>query len=152
MKDHIMTNRRIILTGITTAAAALLSGCGTVLYPDRTYQENRGGLDPAIVILDGIGLFFFIIPGLVAFAVDFTTGAIYFPAGHEPGDRERTIFDPHNSDVKLDQREIERIVALKTGKRINLATDDVRVMELQQLDQFWLAYAKLSDRPMLAVR
>jgi len=147
-----MNNRRRILAALAIGTGSLLSGCGTILYPDRSYQKNRGGLDPAIVILDGIGLFFFIIPGLVAFAVDFSTGAIYFPADHETGDRERTIFDPHNSEVKLDQREIERIVALKTGKRINLSSDDVRVMELQHIDQFWLAYTKLSDRPMLAVR
>jgi len=152
MKEHILTNRRIMLTGLATAATALLSGCGTVLYPDRSYQKERGDLDPAIVILDGIGLFFFIIPGLVAFAVDFTTGAIYFPADHEPGDRERTLFDQHQTEAKLDKRAIEKVVAAKTGKRINLANDDVRVMELQHIDQFWLAYAKLSDRPMLAIR
>jgi len=152
MIDHTMTNRRIMLTGIATAATALFSGCGTILYPDRSYQKDRGDLDPAIIILDGIGLFFFIIPGIVAFAVDFTTGAIYFPADHEPGDRERTIFDQQTTKAKLDQREIETIVAAKTGKRINLANDDVRVMELKHIDQFWLAYARLSDRPMIASR
>ena len=147
-----MTNRRTVLASIATATTALLSGCGTILYPDRAYQKQRGQMDPSVVILDGIGLFFFIVPGLVAFAVDFTTGAIYFPADHEPGDRERTIFDEHKTEAKLDQREIERLVAEKTGKRVHLDTDDVRVMELQNLDQFWMAYATLSDRPMLATR
>lgn len=147
-----MTNRRTMITTLTTGAIALLSGCGTILYPDRSYQKKRGSLDPAIVILDGIGLFFFIVPGLVAFAVDFTTGAIYFPAEHEPGDKERTIFDPYKSETKLDQREIERVVALKTGKQVNLLRDDVRVMELQSLDQFWLAYTQLSAPRMLAAR
>ncbi len=147
-----MQNRRTIIAGLTAGATALLSGCGTILYPDRAYQKKRGRLDPAIVILDGIGLFFFVIPGLVAFAVDFTTGAIYFPADYEPGDRERTIFDPYNAEAKLDQNEIERVVALKTGKQIDLKNDPVRVMELQNLDQFWMAYNKLSDSPMLATR
>jgi len=147
-----MTNRRFMLTGIATAATALLSGCGTILYPDRPYQKQRGELDPSVVILDAIGLFFFIVPGLVAFAVDFTTGAIYFPADHEPGDRERTLFDRQESEAKLDQREIERIVAKSTGKRVNLDNNDVRVMELQNIDQFWMAYAALSGRNMLATR
>lgn len=147
-----MTTRRMMMAALAAGTTALLSGCGTILYPDRAYQKKRGQLDPAIAILDGIGLFFFIIPGLVAFAVDFTTGAIYFPADHEPGDRERTIFDQYDApaSAKLDEREIERIVALKTGKHIDLQHDDVRVMELDNLDQFWLAYDQLTDRPSLA--
>lgn len=55
------------------------AGCGTLLYPERQGQDKGDKLDPAVLILDGIGLFFFIIPGLVAFAVDFNTGAIYLP-------------------------------------------------------------------------
>lgn len=145
-----MTDRRTMMATLAAGATALLSGCGTILYPDRTYQKKRGQLDPAVAILDGIGLFFFIVPGLVAFAVDFTTGAIYFPAGHEPGDRERTILDPYNSETKLDQPEIERIVKLKTGKDIDLMADNVRVAKLENLDQFWLAYDQLSNPNMLA--
>ena len=147
-----MTNRRTMMTTLTAGATALLSGCGTIIYPDRAYQKKRGGLDPAIVILDGIGLFFFIIPGLVAFAVDFSTGAIYFPSGHEPGDRERTIFDPYDAEVKLDQKEIERAVKLKTGKDVVLTADNVQVAELENLGQFWLAYNQLSQPQMLAAR
>lgn len=62
-----------------TALVATLNattGCGIILHPER--QGQRGGqLDPAIVILDGIGLFFFLVPGVIAFAVDFTQGTIY---------------------------------------------------------------------------
>ncbi len=147
-----MNNRRHFLEALALGTGSLLAGCGTILYPDRAYQKERGAIDPAIAIMDGIGLFFFIIPGLVAYAVDFTTGAIYFPLDHEPGDRERTLFDEHKSEVKLDQKEIERIVAEVSGKRINLAIDDVRVMELQSLDDFWPAYRQLSERPLLAMR
>jgi hypothetical protein len=57
-----------------------LIGCGTLIYPERRGQKS-GPIDPGIAILDGIGLLVFIIPGLVAFAVDFTTGAIYLPGG-----------------------------------------------------------------------
>jgi len=55
-----------------------LAGCGTILYPERKGQED-GRIDPGIAVLDGLGLLFFIIPGVIAFAVDFTTGAIYLP-------------------------------------------------------------------------
>ena len=139
-----MNNRRRFLNIITLGSGSLLAGCGTILYPDRAYQKERGQLDPAVIIMDGIGLFFFIIPGLVAFAVDFTTGAIYFPADHEPGDRERTIFDEHKSEVRLDHREIERVVLLKTGKSIDLSSRDVRVVALNSLDEFGSAFSGLS--------
>ena len=142
-----MTTRRTLLSILACGTTAILSGCGTVLYPDRAYQKRRGNLDPAVVILDGIGLFFFIIPGLVAFAVDFTTGAIYFPDNHTPGDRERTIFDQYNTEVRLDRGQIERIVAMKTGKRINLNDDRMRVAELRGIDQFWPTYHQLSSQP-----
>lgn len=139
-----MNKRRHFLAGLAFGTSSLLTGCGTILYPDRAYQKERGQLDPAMVIMDGIGLFFFIVPGLIAFAVDFTTGAIYFPADHEPGDRERTIFDQHDADAKLDRREIERVVSMKAGKAINLQRDDVKVAELNSLNEFWTAYTELS--------
>ncbi len=57
-----------------------LLGCGTILYPERRGQP-AGRYDTDVVILDAIGLLFFIVPGVVAFGVDFSTGAIYLPKG-----------------------------------------------------------------------
>jgi hypothetical protein len=147
-----MTKRRIMMAGLAAGAASLLSSCGTIIYPDRANQKERGDLDALILGLDAVGLLFFLIPGIIAFAVDFGTGAIYFPEDHEKGDREHTNFDKMDSEVRLDKQEIEKIVAVKTGKHINLETNDVRVMELQGLDQFWRTYTQLSNRPMLAAR
>lgn len=138
-----MISRRTVMAGLAAGAASLLTSCGTLIYPDRAYQKKRGAIDPSIVILDGIGLFFFIIPGLVAFAVDFTTGAIYFPADHEPGEPERMLFDQYKSDAKLDQQEIERVVAARTGQTIDLARNQVEVVQLGSLGEFWTAYAGL---------
>ena len=36
-------------------------------------------LDPSIVVLDGLGLLIFLVPGIAAIIVDFSTGAIYLP-------------------------------------------------------------------------
>ena len=55
-----------------------LTGCGTLLYPERRGQMS-GRLDAGVVILDALGLLFFIIPGIIAFAVDFGNGTIYLP-------------------------------------------------------------------------
>ena len=67
-------------SALLTALLGFQLGCGTLLYPERRGQ-TQGRLDADVVILDGIGLLFFILPGLFAFAVDFITGAIYLPAG-----------------------------------------------------------------------
>ena len=57
-----------------------ISACGYFMYPERVGQ-TKGQIDPAIVILDALGLFVGVIPGVVAFAVDVTTGTIYLPPG-----------------------------------------------------------------------
>ncbi|MCA0893818.1 hypothetical protein [Microbulbifer agarilyticus] len=57
-----------------------LTACGYFLYPERKGQSG-GRVDPVVVILDGAALLFGILPGIVAFAVDFTNGTIYLPSG-----------------------------------------------------------------------
>ncbi len=56
----------------------MVSACGTLLYPERRGQD-KGPLDAKVVIMNGIGVLLFVVPGLVAFIVDFATGAIYLP-------------------------------------------------------------------------
>jgi len=77
-----MNKKRFIIKCISTVVliAVILQafGCGTLIYPERRGQ-TKGDLDPAVVILDGIGILFFIVPVVVAFARDYTTGAIYLP-------------------------------------------------------------------------
>ncbi len=77
-----------------------LAACGTIIYPERRGQTS-GQIDPAIAILDAIGLVFFIIPGLLAFAIDFATGAIYLPAGRNASERVDELRDRLNSRVEL---------------------------------------------------
>jgi hypothetical protein len=147
-----MVPRRVFTAGFAAACTAMLTACGTIIYPDRVNQTNRKNLDPAVIILDGIGLFFFLIPGLVAFAVDFATGAIYLPEDQET--KERTIFDDLGSNARaekrLQQQDIELIVGRHVGQTIDLGTPGVRVMRIEALDQFWLAHAKCSQNTLLS--
>jgi hypothetical protein len=80
-------------------------GCGTILYPERRGQP-AGNIDAGVVVLNAVGLLFFFVPGVVAFAVDFATGAIYLPKGQ---DRSK-ILDfqgpQRSSELELD---LERI-------------------------------------------
>lgn len=59
-----------------------LAGCGTLIYPERKGQRG-GRIDLGIVVLDGISLLFFVIPSIIAFAVDFYNGTIYLPGTAE---------------------------------------------------------------------
>jgi hypothetical protein len=58
-----------------------LAGCGTIMYPERRHQPRSHQIDWKVAALDGLGLLLFFIPGVIAFVVDFYTGAIYLPAG-----------------------------------------------------------------------
>ncbi|WOX05343.1 hypothetical protein [Microbulbifer pacificus] len=79
-----------------------LTACGYFLYPERKGQSG-GRVDPVVVILDGVGLLFGILPGVVAFAVDITNGTIYLPAGGSSAiDRHLTANEPEAKDV-IDQ-------------------------------------------------
>lgn len=106
------------------AAALILtqvSGCGLILYPERDGQPKGGRIDPAVAILDGIGLLFFLIPGLVAFAVDFATGTIYLP----PDDRAEGGWRPVHVAGELTPAAIQQVVRDETGAEVSL--DDARL-------------------------
>lgn len=110
-------------------AAALISqsfGCGTILHPERKGQVN-GRIDAGIAVLDGIGLLFFILPGVVAFAVDFTNGTIYLPGGKKGAALERLRFDPRG-DAKA---AVERLLRARTGRTIRLDQRGMRVRRLE---------------------
>lgn len=92
-----------------------LASCGTILYPERRNQK-LGRIDVGVVLLDGFWLFAGLIPGIIAFAVDFSTGAIYLPAKSARGldyDHIRTVrFDPKNTT----QAQLEEIIRQETSR------------------------------------
>ncbi|BFM13168.1 hypothetical protein R50072_33210 [Simiduia litorea] len=95
---------------IALALAINLTACGYFLYPERVGQ-NSGEVDPTVVILDAAGLLFGILPGVVAFAVDITTGAIYLPPGGTSAVEKHTKklsqldLEPSDKNVSSEQRE-----------------------------------------------
>ncbi|MDP5209092.1 hypothetical protein [Microbulbifer sp. 2205BS26-8] len=88
--------RRSIALSCVLVMAINVSACGYFLYPERKGQTG-GRVDPAVVILDGAALLFGILPGVVAFAVDFTNGTIYLPPGSP------SVIDRHTSAVDTDR-------------------------------------------------
>lgn len=77
--------RRLTLLILAALLVWPSSSCGTVIFQHRHGQEG-GRLDPNVVLLDGVALLFFVLPGLLAFAVDFTSGSIYLPEDVEKGE------------------------------------------------------------------
>jgi hypothetical protein len=59
--------------------------CGTIAFQQRENQGNTGRVDPNVVIMDSFWLLFFIAPGVVAFAIDYATDAIFLPASVAQG-------------------------------------------------------------------
>ncbi len=78
--------QRIVGLFLAALLTAPFSSCGTLMFHERQDAPHSGKLDPNVLILDGFGLLLFVIPGLVAFGLDFHTGAIYLPPGVEEGE------------------------------------------------------------------
>lgn len=62
-----------------TPVALFSTGCGSLMHSERVGQPHSHQIDWKIAALNGLGMLFFFVPGVVAFAVDFYTGAIYLP-------------------------------------------------------------------------
>ena len=122
-----------------------LTACGYILYPERRGQPPRGRVDPAIAVLDALGLLLFIVPGVIAFVVDITNGTLYFPSGRRHSSSSNAI--EHMTVIRinpgeLNQNLIEEIVKNHTGVSIRL---DQKNMEIYQLDRSENVEAKLID-------
>lgn len=110
-----------------------VASCGTIIYPERRGQA-AGKVDVGIAVLDGLGLLLFIIPGVIAFAVDFSTGAIYLPPGSS-----KLALNPSNlknahvlkTDPKgLTRSKIEAIVGQNVKQKIDLAAPGTKVAKI----------------------
>lgn len=121
----------------------LSSGCGVLLYPERQGQTD-GKIDPVVALLDGVGLLLYVIPGLVAFAIDFHQGTIYLPNGGL-SDAEDVDLDSArqvNIDGPINKESVEHAIREATGKQIDLNARNVQVINLnKKQSSFQLARA-----------
>lgn len=118
-----------------------LAACGTLFYPDRRGQIE-GKIDPAIAVANAVGLLFYVIPGLIAFAIDFTTGAIYLPEGTYSIAPER-LQDAVDSDGQIDNYKLKAIIEEQTGRQLPLLHPHLRQQHgsLEQLASLGLRNA-----------
>lgn len=120
--------KNIIKLALGIALVAHFTACGTIMHPDREGQRE-GRLDAGVALLDAIGLLFFIIPGIVAFAVDFSEGTIYLP----PRGQDK-VSSTGLREIKFDPRLPGRI-GIEKALGISLAGKDVKVCRLHSYDE-----------------
>jgi copper chaperone CopZ len=119
-----------------------LAGCGTILYPERKGQRD-GRIDVGVAVLDGIGLLFFIIPGVIAYAVDFSNGTIYLPGTHHGSldlkNLKQVKFDPRHCT----NESIEKIIKEETGYAVKLNQDNMNISRLKSIDEMMVRFAEV---------
>ena len=119
-----------------------LAGCGTLMYPERRGQRG-GRLDVGVTVLDAVGLLFFIIPGVIAFCVDFSNGTIYLPEHRimtslNIKDFRQVKFDPNHTSIAS----IERIIKDETGREVKLDQANVKIAKLRSFNDMLVQFAK----------
>ncbi len=99
------------------------TACGTLMYPERRGQE-KGDLDGQVVIGNALFLLLGVVPGVVAFAVDYSTGALYLPAEGadmsvlpEDMSQMRVVY----LDGEVTESRIQEALQEETGEDIELA-------------------------------
>ena len=121
-------------SGLSAILIAPLTGCGTLLHGERKGQTG-GRLDAGIVILDGLGLLVFLIPGIIAFAVDFSNGTIYLPPEKitrvQQQDLRQVKFDPQHATCAS----IEKIIEEETGQTVRLQQDNIKIVKVTSVDE-----------------
>lgn len=108
------------------------AACGTLLYPERNGQR-AGRIDPAVAILDGVGMLFYLVPGLVAFAVDFSNGTIYLPGTGVAGNNDPTKTRKVAVDGPLDRDKIQAVIAEELSVGNVLEHDQLIVYQANDL-------------------
>lgn len=125
--------KKIISLIIISVFVANSTGCGTILHPERKGQVD-GRIDPSIAVLDGIGLLFFLIPGVIAFAVDFSNGTIYLPGTQGSLDMESGVREIH-FEGKLDVQKLQDILERETGKEVKVTAPEAYAIKAKSLEE-----------------
>ena len=119
---------RLIGSVLVATLLTQITACGSIFYPDRRGQID-GKIDPAIAVLDAVGLLFYVIPGLIAFGVDFATGAIYFEPGKSAQVAPEKLQQAIGADGKVDNTKLQTIIEHETGRSLPL--DDPRLIQFK---------------------
>ncbi len=116
---------RMIAVSLSAVMVLQLSACGTVFYPERKGTKS-GEIDPVVAVADAIGLLFFFVPGVVAFAVDFSNGTIY-KSGKRHSSLTPAELKSVSPDGKLDKKALSALMSKKLGLAVNLDSSNLQM-------------------------
>lgn len=125
--------KKIISAILIFLLSQQLFSCGYLIHSERRGQDG-GKVDWVIVGLDAIGLLFFIIPGLIAFAIDIGTGTIYLPGT----DRHVSAEDFTNGkkikiEGKVTEEKVREAIKRETGITLDLNDPRLQILREQEL-------------------
>ncbi|MDF3917603.1 MULTISPECIES: hypothetical protein [Salinicola] len=120
--------RRLIAGAVVIGLILPLTGCGTLFYPERKGQL-QGRIDPGVAIADGLGLLLFIVPGVIAYAVDFSNNTIYLPGSHEAS------IDRVHYEGNLSADSLASMIETRTGHDLAAEAQAPIVERVATLDQ-----------------
>lgn len=120
------TQTRVIGGLLVAALFTQLTACGTLFFPERRGQIE-GRVDPAVAALNAIGILFYVLPGLIAFGIDFATGAIYLPGGLNAQVAPQDLQNLVDADGKIDPVKLKALIEAQTGHSLPL--DDPRLIQ-----------------------
>ncbi|WP_298187263.1 polyribonucleotide nucleotidyltransferase [uncultured Pseudomonas sp.] len=116
-----------VIGGLLVAALfTQLTACGTLFFPDRRGQIE-GRIDPVVAGLNAIGILFYVLPGLIAFGIDFATGAIYLPGGLTAQVAPQDLQNLVDADGKIDPLKLKALIEVQTGHSLPL--NDPRLLQ-----------------------
>lgn len=130
------TVRRWLSGAVVGASIIALTGCGTLFHPERKGQLS-GQIDPVVAIANGVGLLFFIVPGVIAYAVDFSNGTIYLPSNNSAS------VDVLHLDRDLNLASLEKLLSDKAGQPVSLESELVMIEKMSNLEEA-LAMVRMS--------
>jgi hypothetical protein len=120
-----------------------------ILHPERRNQPPGGNIDWSIFALDTLGLLFFFIPGVIAFAVDFSTGAIYLPPEQSFGKdmwprKEQPLIAVHVPQNELTQQRLEEVASHHARRDVRLVKGKYETSPLAKLEDFWTTRERMA--------
>ncbi len=116
--------RRFISSIVLFFFVVGVASCGYFLHPERRSQ-TEGKIDRDILLLDCALLLIGILPGVVALAVDFSTGAIYLPPNEKTSELTIVRFD---KTKPLDEAWLASVLSQYLGKEIRYPYKFMRVV------------------------
>jgi len=119
-----------------------------ILHPERRNQPAGGSMDWSVFALDALGLLLFFIPGVIAFAVDFSTGAIYLPPNQYGATgrptKDRSLITVTVPQKQLTQQRLEQVASQHAGRDVRLVDGKYDTAPLTKLDDFWSTRERLA--------